>query len=244
MRIIGGEWRSRWLTVAHVPGLRPSADAQRETIFNWLQSDIEGARVLDLFAGTGAFGFEAASRGARAVTLVERDPRASRQLAASKAALDAQQVTVLTLDVRRFLQADQRQPSQVSGTEPGTADGQPPHCQPLSNSGPDGRPPPEFEPATRAEPQGFDIVFLDPPFNRGLVPETLALLRKKSWLRRRSSLVYVEQERGAPPPDSGSWDIIRRRDCGEATGWLLQPTQERSDGGDGGFEESPDGDAP
>lgn len=244
MRIIGGEWRSRWLTVAHVSGLRPSADAQRETVFNWLQNDIEGARVLDLFAGTGAFGFEAASRGARAVTLVERDPRASRQLTASKAALDAQQVTVLTLDVRRFLQAGQRQSGQVASTEPGTAERRSPDCRPLSNSGPDGRGPTEFEPATRAESQGFDIVFLDPPFNHGLVPETLVLLRKKSWLRGQLSLVYVEQERGASPPDSGGWNIIRRRDCGEATGWLLQPTQERSDGGDGGFEESPDGNAP
>jgi len=230
------------LTVANIPGLRPSADAQRETVFNWLQSEIEGAFVLDLFAGSGAFGFEAASRGAGAVSLVERDPRASRQLAASKAALDAQQVTVLTLDVRRFLQRERSSGDVIRGNQPGSKPSPGPVCRPLLHAEPDSRGHPELLPASTMEPQRFDIVFLDPPFNRGLVPETLALLLEKSWLRGKSSLVYVEQERVAPPPDTRSWEILRKRDCGEATGWLLQPAQGRSDGGDGGSEESVDGD--
>lgn len=72
IRIIGGQWRGRRLTVPDSPGLRPTGDRARETLFNWLSPKIHGARCLDLFAGSGALGLEAASRGAAKVTLVER----------------------------------------------------------------------------------------------------------------------------------------------------------------------------
>ncbi|AGA31922.1 Ribosomal RNA small subunit methyltransferase D [Thioalkalivibrio nitratireducens DSM 14787] len=85
-------------------GLRPSADAQRETLFNWLQPEIPGAAVLDLFAGTGALGLEAASRGARFVLLVERNPVALRQLRDSVALLAADQVGVHPGDAQRLLE--------------------------------------------------------------------------------------------------------------------------------------------
>ena len=75
IRIIAGQWRGRKLDVADSPGLRPTPDRIRETLFNWLQSDIVAARCLDLFAGTGALGFEALSRGAAEVVMVESDPR-------------------------------------------------------------------------------------------------------------------------------------------------------------------------
>lgn len=103
VRIIGGAWRRRWLPVADVPGLRPSADAQRETLFNWLQPALPGARVLDLFAGTGVLGLEAASRGASSVVLVEKNPLAARQLDASCRLLGAAQVTVVQDDALRWL---------------------------------------------------------------------------------------------------------------------------------------------
>ena len=74
VRIIAGQLRGSKLPVPDRPGLRPTADRVRETLFNWLQPSLRGARVLDLFAGTGALGFEAASRGAAEVVLVERDP--------------------------------------------------------------------------------------------------------------------------------------------------------------------------
>lgn len=80
VRIIGGRWRGRKLTVADAPGLRPTGDRARETLFNWLQHDIPGARCLDLFAGSGALGLEAASRGAASVVLVERDRRLAQAL--------------------------------------------------------------------------------------------------------------------------------------------------------------------
>jgi 16S rRNA (guanine966-N2)-methyltransferase len=73
IRIIGGVWRSRLIKVIDVPGLRPTTDRVRETLFNWLGQNLDGLRCLDAFAGAGALGFEAASRGASVVTLVERD---------------------------------------------------------------------------------------------------------------------------------------------------------------------------
>jgi 16S rRNA (guanine(966)-N(2))-methyltransferase RsmD len=80
VRIIGGIWRSRLLSVLDLPGLRPTTDRIRETLFNWLGQDLTGLRCLDVFSGTGALGFEAASRGANAVVLVEKDKKAYTNL--------------------------------------------------------------------------------------------------------------------------------------------------------------------
>lgn len=85
IRIIGGQWRGRKLAVGDAPGLRPTGDRARETLFNWLQPVLGGARCLDLFAGTGALGLEALSRGAAEAVFVEQDRRlvaALRQLTA------------------------------------------------------------------------------------------------------------------------------------------------------------------
>src|ERR1700744_2986212 len=79
-RIIGGEWRSRRLRFPPLPGIRPSPDRVRETLFNWLRDRIEGARCLDLFAGSGALGLEALSRGAAHVTFVDKEAAAAREL--------------------------------------------------------------------------------------------------------------------------------------------------------------------
>jgi 16S rRNA (guanine966-N2)-methyltransferase len=80
IRIIGGVWRSRLIKVIDVPGLRPTTDRVRETLFNWLGQNLDGLRCLDAFAGAGALGFEAVSRGASEVTLVERDKTAFANL--------------------------------------------------------------------------------------------------------------------------------------------------------------------
>ncbi|MBL8472481.1 MAG: 16S rRNA (guanine(966)-N(2))-methyltransferase RsmD [Rhodocyclaceae bacterium] len=80
IRIIGGAWRRRMLDVTDLPGLRPTGDAVRETLFNWLGQDMGGQTCLDVFAGTGALGLEAASRGAARVTLLETHPKAVAQL--------------------------------------------------------------------------------------------------------------------------------------------------------------------
>ena len=89
VRIIGGRWRGTRLPVADSPGLRPSSDRVRETLFNWLQPVLPGARVLDLFAGTGVLGLEAVSRGAASATLVEAEPRLARGLQAEVERLGA-----------------------------------------------------------------------------------------------------------------------------------------------------------
>ncbi|MDH4020345.1 MAG: 16S rRNA (guanine(966)-N(2))-methyltransferase RsmD [Xanthomonadales bacterium] len=94
VRIIGGDWRGRRLPVADVPGLRPSGDRSRETLFNWLQPWIPAADCADLFAGTGALGFEAASRGAASVLMIEKHPRAQDALSQSIEQLQAEQVNL------------------------------------------------------------------------------------------------------------------------------------------------------
>ena len=94
VRIIGGQWRRTLLPVADRPGLRPTPDRVRETLFNWLGQDLHGWRCIDAFAGTGALGLEAASRGAAEVLLVEQDAALARQLQALKDRLQAQTVTV------------------------------------------------------------------------------------------------------------------------------------------------------
>src|SRR4029077_4520005 len=89
VRIIGGEWRSRVIAFPSKKDLRPTPDRVRETLFNWLGQDLTGAVCLDLFAGSGALGFEAASRGARRVVMVERDPAIFQSLAAARDELGA-----------------------------------------------------------------------------------------------------------------------------------------------------------
>ena len=102
VRIIAGRWRRRRLPVAATGQLRPTPDRVRETLFNWLAADIEGARCLDLFAGTGALGFEAASRGAAAVVMVEREREAAAALSNAARTLGADNVEVVRADALRW----------------------------------------------------------------------------------------------------------------------------------------------
>lgn len=94
VRIIGGQWKRTRLPVPDRPGLRPTPDRVRETLFNWLGQDLTGWRCVDAFAGTGALGLEAASRGAIEVLLVEQDPQLVSQLRAVQAKLGAAMVKV------------------------------------------------------------------------------------------------------------------------------------------------------
>lgn len=103
VRIIGGVWRSRRLAVPTVAGLRPTPDRVRETLFNWLQPFVAGARCLDLFAGTGALCLEALSRGAREVVMVEQSPIARSALQENIAALGADAARVVASDATAFL---------------------------------------------------------------------------------------------------------------------------------------------
>lgn len=105
MRIIGGAWRGRRIPVPVSPGLRPTPDRVRETLFNWLQGRLVGTRVLDPFAGTGALGLEALSRGAAHATLVERDPTIARALRATVARFGADGAHVVEADANSLLKA-------------------------------------------------------------------------------------------------------------------------------------------
>ncbi|KRA52081.1 16S rRNA (guanine(966)-N(2))-methyltransferase RsmD [Pseudoxanthomonas sp. Root630] len=105
VRIIGGRWRGTKLAVPDRQGLRPSSDRVRETLFNWLMPVLPGARVLDLFAGTGALGLEALSRGAAHAVLVERDPDLARALREAVGRLGAE-ATVVAQDALVWLSSE------------------------------------------------------------------------------------------------------------------------------------------
>ncbi|MCC7413469.1 MAG: 16S rRNA (guanine(966)-N(2))-methyltransferase RsmD [Gammaproteobacteria bacterium] len=103
MRIIAGRWRGRRIAVPDCAGLRPTPDRVRETLFNWIMPVLSGARCLDLCAGTGALGLEAASRDAAEVVFVESDRRAADAIEAACARLQAVGVTIMRADVRAWL---------------------------------------------------------------------------------------------------------------------------------------------
>lgn len=103
MRIIGGAFRRRLLAFPALDGLRPTPDRTRETLFNWLGQRLDGLRCLDLFAGSGALGFEAASRGAAEVVMVERDGRAYAALEKSVALLGTERIRLVRQDGLTYL---------------------------------------------------------------------------------------------------------------------------------------------
>lgn len=145
VRIIGGQYRRRLLSFPDAPGLRPTPDRVRETVFNWLGQDLPGWTCLDLFAGSGVLGFEAASRGAARVVMVERERAAVETLQANRVLLGATQVEVQRADGASWLAGNAEQ---------------------------------------------FDLVFLDPPFDSGLVAPLLAALPGHV---KMGAYVYVEQ---------------------------------------------------
>lgn len=108
VRIIGGEWRSRQLQFPDVTDLRPTPDAVREKVFNWLGQRLDGKICLDLFAGSGALGFEALSRGAAQVVMVEKNRRPLDALRANATLLKAQNLELLGMDALKFLTQDTR----------------------------------------------------------------------------------------------------------------------------------------
>src|SRR5882672_2237424 len=103
VRIIGGKWRSRIVRFPPRPQIRPTPDRVRETLFNWLGQRLDGLACLDLFAGSGALGFEAASRGAARVVLVENDRAAFASLQKAKELLAADRIETVLEDALRFL---------------------------------------------------------------------------------------------------------------------------------------------
>lgn len=118
LRIIAGQWRGRLLPVPIAEGLRPTGNRIRETLFNWLQTRIPDSHCLDLFAGTGALGLEALSRGAAYCTLVELNAKVCQQLQANVNLLRAQNCDVVCADALRYLQQPPDRPFDVVFLDP------------------------------------------------------------------------------------------------------------------------------
>ena len=118
LRIVAGKWRSRLLDIADVPGLRPTSERIRETLFNWLSPRLHGARCLDLFAGTGALGLEALSRGAAEAVFVEQSARAVRTLQSNIAMLDAEGASVKQADAFAYLESRPAPPFDIVFLDP------------------------------------------------------------------------------------------------------------------------------
>ena len=170
LRIIGGEWRGRIVEFIDSPQLRPTKDLVRETLFNWLQPRLPGSICLDAFAGSGVLGFEAASRGAAEVVMLEAAPAVVRQLQSQQTMLQAVHVKLLQERAENYL---------------------------------------------RQSPAAFDIVFLDPPFESGLLVQCCDLLLQHRRLRP-DACVYLEAARseGLPELPSGlSW--LRQKQSGD-----------------------------
>lgn len=177
LRIIGGQWRSRFLPFPDVEGLRPTTDRVRETVFNWLQPVVPGARVLDLFAGSGALGFEALSRGAQDLTLLEMNAKAVSQLKENVKTLNTPDAHVVQTDALNWLaQCDQK----------------------------------------------FDLIFLDPPFNKGLLPKCLELIESRNILNE-NAWVYIESEQDLNKMNLPSnWRLHRDKKAGQVKLCLYQ----------------------
>jgi 16S rRNA (guanine966-N2)-methyltransferase len=180
VRIVGGAWKRTPIAVADSAELRPTPDRVRETLFNWLsflRPETATLRGLDLFAGTGVLGFELASRGARSVLLVERDPHLVERLAALKAKLDAKQIEIVAGDAMNV--------------------------------------------AARLAPGTFDIVFLDPPFDAGLL---LPALERVRALLATDGLVYAESGTPIESELAGNLglEVVRTGQAGQVRFCLLQ----------------------
>lgn len=118
IRIIGGTWRGRKLTVLDAKGLRPTPDRVRETLFNWLQPVMHGARCLDLFAGSGVLGFESLSRGAAFVSFYEKNRKVASQIAEQAKILSAENYELLNKDAAQFLSLKNGEPYHIVFCDP------------------------------------------------------------------------------------------------------------------------------
>ncbi len=155
VRIIGGSHKGRKLPVLDSEGLRPTTDRVKETLFNWLMFLLHDKVCLDLFSGSGSLGFEAQSRGANSVTMIEKDPKVYANLQQCKQLLKADNITVLHTDALTFLQNTTTK---------------------------------------------FDLIFLDPPFRKGILAQVYALLNAN--IVADGAFIYVEEEgeQQCPPP--------------------------------------------
>jgi 16S rRNA (guanine(966)-N(2))-methyltransferase RsmD len=177
VRVIGGKWRGRIISFPSNIALRPTPNRVRETVFNWLGQDMSGKVCLDLFAGSGAMGIEAASRGSEHVVMVESNRKVYSILQSSLQKLRADQIELLMMDALKFIISDQRL---------------------------------------------FDIIFLDPPYQLGLLPKVLNLL--PSHLTQ-DGLIYLEAGNSFEPNED--WSVWRGGQAGRVHYQLLKYEKNR-----------------
>ncbi|MFK5893516.1 MAG: 16S rRNA (guanine(966)-N(2))-methyltransferase RsmD [Pseudomonadota bacterium] len=182
LRIIGGKWRGRKLNFVDAQGLRPTLDRVRETLFNWLQPIIYNAHCLDLYSGSGALAFEALSRGASQVTMVDNNRQVSRQLNHNLELLSCENATVKCMDAVDFLSQ-----------------------QPLPQS----------------TQEKYQVVFLDPPFNQGLLDSCCEKIEQQQLLAD-NSYIYIEAEKNLQLnniPDA--WFKLKEKKAGQLAYYLF-----------------------
>ena len=177
VRINAGIWRSRLLKFPDVEGLRPTPERVRITVFNWLGQDLTGKTCLDLFAGTGAFGFEALSRNAKSVTMIENSRPAYNALLQNQTLLYnqtslAENCQILNRDALSFL---------------------------ANNS------------------QKFDVIFCDPPYNKGWLDKLLPFLNQHL---SADGMLYVEAE--FEIKSDATWQVIKQNKAGNVYYHLLK----------------------
>lgn len=173
LRIVAGKWRSRLLQIINEPELRPTPERIRETLFNWLSSATAGARCLDLFAGTGALGIEALSRGAAHVVFIEKSATLAEAIRKNLTELKATNAEVYQRDALDYL--------------------------------------------SKAGPQPFDIVFLDPPFETDLLADLCKVLYENGWLTG-NAIVYLERGKDqAQPVLPDGWAITHEKVAGKVS---------------------------
>ena len=205
LRIIAGTWRGRRLRFSAEAPIRPTPDRVRETLFNWLGTTVVGARCLDLFAGSGALGLEALSRGAASVQFIERDAAAARELA-------------------RLLE------EWGAGSEPrevtaGISDSPPAQRRGIGSW--NVRRMDALDWLTE-RPSPFEIVFVDPPFDSELAAAAAERLERRGWLAERA-LIYVEHSaRTGLPPMPARWTVRKSGRAGEVGYHLLERVLERA----------------
>lgn len=178
LRIIGGDWRSRQLPILDLDGLRPTTDRVRETVFNWLNFEIPGARCLDLFSGSGALGFESLSRGAKSCTFVELNRAVAQQIKHNLVSLNSDHGDVVNSDAIAYL---------------------------------------------HTPPSAYDVIFLDPPFRKGLLDKILPLLSDE-WVKP-NGYIYIEREsEQALSALPAHWQLEKEKRAGQLTYALYRAT--------------------
>jgi len=218
VRIIGGEWRGRLINFPQAEGLRPTPDRVRETLFNWLGQTLDGKTCLDLFAGSGALGFEALSRGARRVVMVEQNPQVLKALQenARKLGANGHGKNAATEDIARHARSPLLNPLPRAGEEENEKNACFNRLDLVAGDG--------LKTLSR-EGKTFDVIFLDPPFHHGILPLLLPLLPDRLV---PDGFVYAETEQVLEPGEG--WEVWRSGRAGNVFYCLLKRKTESHNG--------------